>query len=301
MFLIKKKILSLFMIGLLLVMCMPQKSYANVSKLTKETILSLEKDKLLDCLRDEGLVLPQYSENHKEVAEKFVSYFTPLILNGKIDTSVRVFNLQDSNEMLKNLEAILIKKGLINRTRIKTFATNKYKLKDSTPIGSWSNSYEYYNCYAYSIGRTMWRQPNGIEDGGYGGYDCTRPISVIADEVLNDLNNLGYWGYKTTTKPTSRPDNYFRVICVRKNSYGFDYHFMKMQGSSLNSWTHKPGDSQPLKWKYSSPGAKVWTNEAIDNYGTHEPKLKYDSEIYYILYKGKNDPGIKPNSHMEHK
>ena len=155
MFLIKKKILSLFMIGLLLVMCMPQKSYANVSKLTKETILSLEKDKLLDCLRDEGLVLPQYYENHKEVAEKFVSYFTPLILNGKIDTSVRVFNLQDSNEMLKNLEAILIKKGLINRTRIKTFATNKYKLKDSTPIGSWSNSYEYYNCYAYSIGRTM--------------------------------------------------------------------------------------------------------------------------------------------------
>ena len=83
MFLIKKKILSLFMIGLLLVMCMPQKSYANVSKLTKETILSLEKDKLLDCLRDEGLVLPQYYENHKEVAEKFVSYFTPLILNGK--------------------------------------------------------------------------------------------------------------------------------------------------------------------------------------------------------------------------
>ena len=118
---------------------------------------------------------------------------------------------------------------------------------------------------------------------------------------MNDLNNLGYWGYKTTTKPTSRPDNYFRVICVRKNSNGFDYHFMKMQGSSLNSWTHKPGDSQPLKWKYSSPGAKVWTNEAINNKGTHEPDLKYDSDIYYILYKGKNDPGIKPNSHMEHK
>lgn len=298
MFLSKKKILSLFMIGLLLVMWMPQISYANVSKITKETILSLEKDKLLDCLQAEGLVLPKYYENHKEVAEKFVSCFTPLILNGKIDTSVRVFNLQDSNEMLKNLETILIKKGLINRTRIKTFAANKYKLKDSTPIGSWSNSYKYYNCYAYSIGRTKWRQPNGYEGSG---YNCTKSISEIADDVLNDLNNLGYWGYKTTTKPTSRPDNYFRVICVRKNSNGFDYHFMKMQGSSLNSWTHKPGDSQPLKWKYSSPGAKVWTNEAINNKGTHEPDLKYDSEIYYILYKGKNDPGIKPNSHMEHK
>ena len=286
------------MIGFLVMMLMPQISYANDSKITKGTILSLEKGELLEFLQKEGLVLPRYYENHKDVAENFVTDFIPLILSGRVDTSVRAFNLQDSNEMLKNLETILVKQGLLNRTRIKTFAVNNYKLKDSTPIGSWSDSYSHYNCYAYSIGRTKWRQPNGYEGSG---YDCTKSVSKIADEVLKDLNKFGYWGYKTTTKPASRPDNYFRVICVRKNSKDYDYHFMKMHGSSLNSWSHKPGTSQPLKWKYSSPGAKVWTNELIDYTGTHAPVINYDSEIYYILYKGKNDPGIQPNGYLDYK
>lgn len=251
MFLNKKKILSFFMSALMVIMLMPQISYADDLKMTENTILNLEKSELLEYLQNEGLVLPEYYDKHKDIAENFVSDFTPLILNGKIDTSVSSFNLQASNEMLKNLEAVLIKKGLLNGTKIESFATTRYKLKHSPPIGSWSDLYPNYNCYAYSIGRTSWRQPNGYE--GFG-YDCSKSISKIADEVLDDLDNLGYWGYKTATKPNSRPDNYFRVICVRKNSNNYDYHFMKMRGSSLSSWAHKPGSSQPLKWKYSSPG-----------------------------------------------
>lgn len=34
-----------------------------------------------------------------------------------------------------------------------------------------------------------------------------------------------------------------------------------MYGSPLNSWAHKPGGTQPLKWNYSSPGFKTWSNE----------------------------------------
>lgn len=117
----------------------------------------------------------------------------------------------------------------------------------------------------------------------------------MADVVLNDLNALGFWGYKQTTKPTSLPDEYFRVIAVRKDTNHVDYHFMKMHGS-LNSWAHKPSWTQPLKWNYSSPGSSVWSNEAFVNGTTYAPTLTYDSGIYYILYKGKNDPGIQPLS-----
>lgn len=56
-------------------------------------------------------------------------------------------------------------------------------------------------------------------------------VSDMADIVLDDLNALGYWGYKTNTKPTSLPDQYFKVICLRKNNSNIDYHFM-----SENVW-----------------------------------------------------------------
>ena len=92
-------------------------------------------------------------------------------------------------------------------------------MQDSTPIGSWSSSYQNYNCYAYSIGRTQWRQPDGGSGNSY--YDISKSISNIADDVLSDLDSLGYWGYKTTTKPTSLPDNYFRVICSKLRGKSF--------------------------------------------------------------------------------
>lgn len=119
-------------------------------------------------------------------------------------------------------------------------------------------------------------------------------VSEMADIVLKDLDSMGYWGYKTTTKPTSTPDQWFKVICIRKDTSNVDFHFMK--ANTLNSWAHKPGATQPLNWKYASPGAKIWTNERIDKGQALPGTITYESEIYYILYKGKNDPGVQPNS-----
>ena len=69
--------------------------------------------------------------------------------------------------------------------------------------------------------------------------------------------------------------------------------FMRLYGSSLNSWSHKPADTQPLKWNYSSPNAEIWTNEYVE-YGTAYPAtVDYESTIYYILYKHEDDPGTQ--------
>ena len=57
-----------------------------------------------------------------------------------------------------------------------------------------------------------------------------------------------------------------------------------------------PGGTLPLKWKYSSPGQKVWTNESSIKGVSYAPAVTYNSSIYYIVYKHKSPPGIQPTS-----
>lgn len=80
-------------------------------------------------------------------------------------------------------------------------------------MGDWNEGYLNYNCYAFSIDLVNWRHPDGSSE-----YDVSKPVSVIADDVISDLNSLGYWGCKAMTKPSSLPDKYFKLICVRKNT-----------------------------------------------------------------------------------
>lgn len=70
---------------------------------------------------------------------------------------------------------------------------------------------------------------------------------------------------------------------------------MKANGS-LNAWAHKPGGTQPLSWNYLSPGAVIWTNECVYLGTAYPGNVTYESPIYYIIYKGKNDPGIQPRN-----
>lgn len=266
-----------------------------------ETVLSMGKTELLNTLLDKGLVLPRDYEDNRDLAQHFAYKYTPLIINGEVNSNMPIFNAKQSNEMLKNLASTLESMKVI-KIKNKDAQINEkntlndipsvlsYTLQNSTLIGSWSSAYENYNCYAYSLERAYWMYI-GDASGQYA--SLTMPISQLADIVLADLDAMGYWGYKTTTKPSSLLDQYFKVICVRKDTDNEDYHFMKMYGS-LNSWAHKPSWTQPLKWNYLSPGSSVWSNEAVENGTTHAPTITYESTIYYILYKGKNDPGIQP-------
>lgn len=258
-------------------------------------LLNMTKTDLLNALKANGLKLPEYYATNTEVAETFVHKYTPLILNGDLNPNLEIFNYDQSNEMLHNLGLVLQNIGFSFREKREGLEV-RYTLKDSTAIGSWNPSYLNYNCYGYAIGKTSRIQPGELSGVK---YSLSMSISNIADIILKDLDAAGYWVYKTTTKPTSLPDNLFRVICIRKDTDNEDYHFMKKYGSSLDSWAHKPGSTQPLKWNYSSPNARIWTNEAIQNGTTFAPTITYESTIYYILYKGKNDPGIQPTNLSE--
>ena len=292
----KKKLLSIVSILLsVLLFSSPAMVYAADSQaLTKEEILSMDQSELLSFLQEEGLVLPEdYDVHITEMSEPFVYEYTPLILQGKIDSSVRRFNYEPSNQMLFRLYAVLDRLGLAeNQSAV---PMDSYTLQDSTPIGSWSNNYLNYNCYAYALGSTAWVQP-----GDYSGepFALTMPVSDMADVVLADLEALGYWGYTSSTKPAALLDPYFKVIAIRKAVTNRDYHFMKMYGS-LNAWAHKPGQTQPLKWNDSSPDSKNWTNERMTASGAQPPEITYDSNIYYILYKSTKDPGIQPKAGEE--
>lgn len=282
--------MALLLVFLLLIGTSTTIAYAEETQLlTRDEILAMNKSELLSTLKDNGLLLPEDYATHSDLAETFVFKYTPLIIEGTVDPTAQMFNYDQSNELLHNLGTVLTDLGLSTNSMRSIRST--YTLKNNTAIGSWSDSYRYYNCYAYSLGKTSGLQP-GTNSGEY--FSLTMSISDMADVVLADLATEGYWGYTTTTKPTSLPDEYFRIIAMRKDTSNEDYHFMRPYNGSLTSWSHKPGGTQPLKWNYTSPGYTTWSNEHVFEGVAYEPTVTYESTVYYILYKHEDDPGIQP-------
>ena len=74
---------------------------------------------------------------------------------------------------------------------------------------------------------------------------------------------------------------------------------MRSDPVSLDQWQHKPSSTQPLLWNYSSPQYKNWTNECKFSNNYYSGDIIYNSMIYYIIYKNRNDPGIQYNSFWE--
>jgi len=160
------------------------------------------------------------------------------------------------------------------------YLTAAYSLVNSTRIGSWQNSYNNYNCYAYSINKTT----QAFNPGYYCGraFSMSLSISTMADIVVDDLEALGYTAYMTTTKPTGL-SNFQKIICIRKANDNTAYHFMKGD-TGLVTWKHKPGRTNPLLWNYSSPTYCTWTNEYSINNIAHPGTITYNSSVYYIIY-----------------
>ena len=289
-----KKYIALLMIFFMVVSISPTIVCAEETcALTKSDILAMGKSELLLTLKDNGLVLPEDYAAHIELAEAFVFKYTPIIIEGSSDLSDKMFNYNQSNELLSNLVGVLTGLGLVSKVAPLTRST--YTLLDNTVIGTWKNSYQNYNRYAYALGKTSWLIP-GDTSGGY--FSLSMSIEDMADLVLADLATEGYWGYTSTTKPSSLPDEYFRIIAIRKDTSCFDFHVMRFNNGSLSSWVHKPGGTHPLKWKYTSPSAKVWSNEYVFQGKAYPADTTYESSVYYILYKHENDPGIQPWSIM---
>lgn len=100
------------------------------------------KSQLFDKLRKDGLVLPSFFNEHKDIAEDFVYEFTPMLLSGQADASVCTFGNWQTYEMLVNLDFILRKQGLLRDSLSEKL---RFSLKNSTPIGNWIQRYVQYN------------------------------------------------------------------------------------------------------------------------------------------------------------
>ncbi|MBP7320702.1 MAG: hypothetical protein KA953_06525 [Lachnospiraceae bacterium] len=150
-----------------------------------------------------------------------------------------------------------------------------YQLQDSVRYGGWNNSYLDYNCYGFALDRMLYGNP-----GFYCHIpiDISKPTSAIADLTLADLRSLGYTATYTTTRPVSLP-SYKHMVALRKSAT--DYHFMKY---SSGSWLHKPGNTNPLKYKYTPTNSRAWMNEYIYINTPKPPTQYYTDTIYYIIY-----------------
>lgn len=164
-----------------------------------------------------------------------------------------------------------------------------YQLTDSTRFGAWSNSFLYYNCYGYALNRNIYSNP-GVYC--HQSIDISKPTSRIADLVLADLRSLGYTSTYATTKPANLPA-YKSMIALRKS--GTDFHFMKYSGGE---WYHKPGNTNPLKYKYIPSNSRFWTNEYIYINTAKPPTQYYTDTIYYITYWSSGGGGTTYRSNL---
>ncbi|AIQ45051.1 hypothetical protein R70723_03375 [Paenibacillus sp. FSL R7-0273] len=261
---------------------------AEGSRAAVEQLAQLSGDDVLDTLLDNGLRLPEGLEAD-EFTRSAAKEIVTGIESGAITADRIPYSYTKMVELTQNILEIIGAPGASARG---ISALAGYTLQDSSLIGSWSNDYRYYNCYGYAIGQQVFKDP-GYHSGQ--SFSVSMGIAEIADLAVSDLNALGYWGYKTTTKPSSLA-YYERVVAVRKGSN--DYHFMKGD-TSASDWTHKPAGNQPMRWNYASPGYKIWTNEYSFQNVNYAATVNYNSTIYYIIYWAKNGAGPQPTKKIQ--
>ena len=138
-----KKFLFLLIIAFLIITLFPKQNYASeYNPSLRLELLSMGKSQLFDKLRKDGLVLPSFFNEHKDIAEDFVYEFTPMLLSGQADASVCTFGNWQTYEMLVNLDLTLRKQGLLRDNLPEKFS---FSLKNSTPIEIWIQRYVQYN------------------------------------------------------------------------------------------------------------------------------------------------------------
>lgn len=274
-----KMLSGLLAILMLIAFCVPSPQVnADNNPVSIDKLAQLSSENLLDTLLDNGLILPEALERD-EYTENAVKTIVADIQRGVTSADVIPYNYTELAELAKRVMDVS------EPNNISVLAS--YTLSNSTVIGSWSSSYTGYNCYGYSIGNHVFQNPGYHSNQS---FSMGLTIADMADLVVDDLNVLGYWAFKTTTKPSSLA-SYEKIVAIRKGSQ--DYHFMKGDTSG-NDWRHKPGGTNPLKWKYTSPGHTIWTNE-YSAYNVSNPgDITYNSSIYYIKYWLKNGPGPQP-------
>jgi len=138
-----KKYIFFLMLVFLIITLFPKQNYASESNPSlRLELLSMSKSRLFDKLRKDGLVLPSFFNEHKEIAEDFVYEFTPMLLSGQADASVCTFGNWQTYEMLVNLDLTLRKQGLLRDNLPDKL---RFSFKYSNPMENWIQRNVQYN------------------------------------------------------------------------------------------------------------------------------------------------------------
>lgn len=236
------------------------------------TLLKLSDQECLSVLCEQGLELPEAYQNDTVYTSQVVKQILSDYQNGIVNPDHILYNYTELVILAENIYETI---GIASKDAKSLIVPSAYTLQDSTVIGTWSDSYLNYNCYGYAIGQTS----NYVNPGYYSNksFSMSLTISQMADLVVADLDSLGYWAISSTTKPSSLA-SYEQLICIRKGTV--DYHFMR-GNYTATVWNHKPGQTNPLNWKYTTPGYKVWTNEYSYQNVSYAGSTTYDSTVYY--------------------
>lgn len=275
----KKTIITL--LSLLMLLSVTSNSFAfsqhNGKVIELSDLVNSSPEECVIALQSADVTIPKVYDD-TDIQATAVKQIIDDYYYGRIDSEAIPYNYTGLVELSDTLIKEIEKSDNI-------VAAKKYKLINSTVIGKWKADYKKYNCYGYALGKKKYVNPGYYSNNK---FNMSYSISKMANLVCSDLDALGYNSYKTDSKPTLKRNE--QVICIRKGNQ--DYHFMR-GGTSVSTWKHKPGGTNPLKWNYSSPAKKTWTNEYSKNNVEYAGSITYTSKIYYIVYWPK---GVGPNA-----
>ena len=160
-------------------------------------------------------------------------------------------------------------------------------------VGSWSDDYLTYNCYGYAIDYHDKINPGEIEWKNLGNtadhlFSIDANVLTLAYDVCDDLESMNYTvSTPSLTLPSVTVSEHTRLICIRKDNDGSDFHFMKLEEDGY--WYHKPGLTNPLRYTHILSSAHVWLGEwyfQVDGTDVYLQDFdhSYESEIYFITY-----------------
>lgn len=251
----------------------------------------LSDDACIAFIKEQGVSIPSIYEEEIMCVPFVRSVIEKVEAN---PNAVFIFDYHVLEEFANAIKAAVISYYGITDFAICYTVSSTNILQDNTVVGNWSASYTQYRCYSYVMGYTYYVQPgeiewrnNGLDPNKYVYNYSAANVVLIANRVEDDLVSLGY---TVITNSNSMPDTivseHTHLICVRKGTGEFtDYHFMKL--SEDGYWYHKPGQTNPLRYKYTPSNDRPWVVEGYDGvngvYVRYEDYV-YDSEIYYIEY-----------------
>ena len=301
-----KKLIVMCLAAALLIAVFPSRIHAVES----DKLSSLSVEGILAFLEEYNVSIPDGYANSDEDLARIVRGW--IIATENNPNVVFAYNFAESN-YLSNAVKNAVNAHYGNTARvdgITTFST--YRLQQNILWSIPSNPTE-YNCYAYALGSSSWKQNPGYFSGTtYGvGTLANLTIATLAGYVVDDLRSDEF-GYECIINTTTRPayDDLASgqtAICIRKgvDDWGnADYHLMRLYSEDEygDAWRHKPGETYVLQFNYLPSVDVNWICEAYNSSGAfvHPLGMEYSGTIHYIIFAASCDYSMPILVHNYH-